>query len=157
MRTILLMALSLAVFGCSESSEPEPDGGVPVDQAVALDFGPSCSESCLCESTGGTWDEGTCGHYMCGDPNPCEAIIPGCDCGAGRSFADGVGCAADAACECMDEECLCESTGGTWDESACGHYSCGLPNECAAIIPGCDCGSDSTFVDGAGCAADPSC
>lgn len=152
---LLLVFLGLLAFGCSESSTP--DDAPMVDHGVALDFGPSCAEPCLCQETGGTWDEGACGHYMCGVPNSCEALIPGCDCGAGRSFAEGVGCAADSSCECIEEQCLCESTGGTWDEGACGHYVCGVPNDCRAVIPGCDCGAGSTFVDGAGCAADPGC
>ncbi|MEM6988859.1 MAG: hypothetical protein AAF721_00130 [Myxococcota bacterium] len=55
-----------------------------------------------------------------------------------------------------DEQALCEATGGTWDPTACGHYECGLPNECAAVIPGCDCGSGATFFEG-GCVDDDAC
>ncbi len=56
-----------------------------------------------------------------------------------------------------DDQSLCESTGGTWDMTACGHYDCGLPNECAAVIPGCDCGTAANFVDGQGCVDDDQC
>jgi len=56
-----------------------------------------------------------------------------------------------------DEQTLCTDTGGTWDETACGHYECGVPNACEAIIPGCDCGETSTFVDGMGCVVDDAC
>ena len=56
-----------------------------------------------------------------------------------------------------DDQSLCEGSGGTWDDTACGHYVCGVPNDCEAIIPGCDCGEDSNFVDGEGCVADDTC
>lgn len=56
-----------------------------------------------------------------------------------------------------DDAALCEATGGTWDPVACGHYACGLPNRCAAVIPGCDCGPTMGFVEGTGCAEDEAC
>ena len=44
----------------------------------------------ICEESGGRWDEGSCGHYQCGEFPSCDAIVPGCDCGEGRNFgADG--------------------------------------------------------------------
>lgn len=43
------------------------------------------------------------------------------------------------------EQEACEATGGTWDPTACGHYQCGVPNACAAVIPGCDCGVAANF------------
>ena len=48
------------------------------------------------------------------------------------------------------EQQICESQGGTWDPASCGHYACGQPPECAAVIPGCDCGAFATFTK-AGC------
>jgi hypothetical protein len=56
------------------------------------------TEQQLCESTGGTWDPLSCGHYICGQLPTCEAIIPGCDCGAGRNFHAEVGCVDDPSC-----------------------------------------------------------
>ena len=56
-----------------------------------------------------------------------------------------------------DDQALCESTGGTWEPTSCGHYDCGLPPECAAIIPGCDCGATMNFADGQGCVEDDQC
>ncbi len=53
----------------------------------------------LCETTDGQWKEWSCGHYACGVAPICDALIPGCDCGAGRSFSQAVGCLADASCE----------------------------------------------------------
>lgn len=49
------------------------------------------------------------------------------------------------------ERALCESTGGAWLESACGHAKCGLPGLCTAMIPGCNCGEWGNFVAGEGC------
>ncbi len=61
------------------------------------------------------------------------------------------------------EQMGCEASGGTWDESACRHYQCGLPNGSAAVIPGCDCGPAANFgpseefPGGSGCVADDTC
>jgi hypothetical protein len=55
------------------------------------------------------------------------------------------------------EQILCENSGGFWDESACGHTSCGDQLACEAIIPGCNCGPTMAWVDGEGCVGDPSC
>ena len=156
LRALLLIALSSSLVACSESSTPTDDDP-SVDSGPAPDLGSSCDDECLCEGTAGTWDEGSCGHYSCGMPPLCDAIIPGCNCGTGRNFVPGTGCADDAACTCADDECLCENTGGTWDDGACGHYVCGDPNDCRALIPGCDCGAGETFADGVGCAVDPGC
>jgi hypothetical protein len=71
--------------GGNERGGPVPDGC------------PTCEEE-LCWTTGGSWDPGSCGHYPCGAFPDCDAIIPGCDCGAGRNFGPGVGCFADPAC-----------------------------------------------------------
>jgi len=59
---------------------------------------PCDDDEFMCDYTDGVWDAGSCGHYHCGDPPDCEALIPGCDCGAGRSFVTGEGCVADASC-----------------------------------------------------------
>ena len=166
LRLLLTLALSLTL-ACSESSTPTdggptadsgpaPDSGSTPDSGSAPDLGGDCDDECLCGATTGTWDEGSCGHYSCGMPPLCDAIIPGCNCGAGRTFVAGTGCASDDGCTC-DDECLCASTGGTWDDGACGHYVCGVPNDCRALIPGCDCGASETFADGVGCAVDPDC
>lgn len=49
----------------------------------------------------------------------------------------------------------CRDTGGVWDPLSCGHYDCGLRPLCQAVIPGCDCGHGSVFLDGLGCIAVP--
>jgi len=57
----------------------------------------------------------------------------------------------------ISEAELCYATGGWWDMNACGHYTCGLPQDCDAIIPGCDCGIGRSFAPGTGCFDDPNC
>jgi hypothetical protein len=59
---------------------------------------PCDDDEFMCDYTGGTWDAGSCGHYVCDRQPDCEALIPGCDCGAGRSFETGVGCFDDDTC-----------------------------------------------------------
>ena len=55
------------------------------------------------------------------------------------------------------EQLLCEETGGFWDIGSCWHYVCGLPPDCDAIIPGCNCGLGRNFEMGVGCVVDPAC
>ena len=55
-------------------------------------------EEALCLATGGVWDPISCGHYNCGQFPDCDAIIPGCNCGPGRNFENGVGCVDDPDC-----------------------------------------------------------
>lgn len=78
------------------------------------------------------------------------------------SFRDGSGiCTApfggDAPAYCCDDQGVCEASGGTWDPIACGDYTCGAPQNCDAVIPGCDCGAGANFEPGLGCVPDPSC
>jgi len=58
----------------------------------------SPSEQVLCEVTGGIWDPLSCGHYPCGQFPPCDAIIPGCNCGPGNNYTPEVGCHPDPTC-----------------------------------------------------------
>ncbi|MFP6640229.1 MAG: hypothetical protein VCC04_08300 [Myxococcota bacterium] len=53
----------------------------------------------LCEQTGGDWALASCGHWYCGQPPLCLAIIPGCNCGAGRIFDADLGCVEDSICD----------------------------------------------------------
>ncbi len=59
--------------------------------------------------------------------------------------------------EPLNDAELCRQTGGNWELLACDHYYCGLPQECAAVIPGCDCGPTANFEDGVGCMPDDAC
>jgi hypothetical protein len=60
-------------------------------------------------------------------------------------------------CQPTREAHLCFHSGGEWDESSCGHYTCGEFPECDAVIPGCDCGPAANFVEGEGCVEDSAC
>lgn len=73
------------------------------------------------------------------------------------SSSSSTGDASSSSTGALDPQGLCESTDGTWDETACDHYVCGQPNACEAIIPGCDCGPDANFVEGEGCVDDDAC
>jgi hypothetical protein len=108
-----------------------------------------------CHVTGGFWDLTSCGDYLCGNAPICLAVIPGCDCGTASNFVPGEGCVADATCDEVNAGGLCVTTGGTWDPTSCGHYSCGERPECTAVIPGCDCGPNSVFDEVFGCLAVP--
>ena len=101
----------------------------------------------LCESTDGTWEPGACGHYVCGIPNACEAIIPGCDCGPTANFIEDEGCVADDACvtfacgsklECTAVAQYCvETFAGV--KGAPTTYEClPMPDDCADSID-CNC------------------
>lgn len=110
----------------------------------------------LCRSTGGDWlffaEE--CGHYECGRPVPATCLIgmPVCDCGVGRSFVDGVGCAANDACLTLTTppETLCTSTGGTWANTCCPSV-CGVPCSAECLAPACTCGPFQIFDADRGC------
>ena len=64
---------------------------------------------------------------------------------------------ASAGDDGISDQTRCETTRGVWDALSCGHYSCGYQPECAAVIPGCDCGPGRNFVEGVGCVDDPTC
>lgn len=82
-----------------------------------------------------------------------DASATGADGGIGTTDDGG----SDGSGTGSGDESDCESTGGTWVETSCGHYECGMPPVCAAVIPGCDCGPTMNFVEGTGCVEDPAC
>lgn len=124
-----------------------------------VDGGGNTDQATLCEATAGKWDPNSCGHYQCGRPPFCDAVIPGCNCGEGRNFVEGVGCVASRECNggLPDARSLCGRTGGRWNEYGCGHTGCGRVVDCDAIIPGCDCGPTAMFDERLGCLAVPGC
>ncbi len=96
-------------FGGSDSSGSETDGG---------------EEQVQCEDSGGVWDLKSCGHYTCGLLPDCDAVIPGCDCGVGSTFVEGVGCEQSDDCEAVAFSCGPELT-------------CNAPGQfCDVLIPG---------------------
>lgn len=154
----------LAALGCNDDRggdigvSPSFDTFADVGSDFDTDDGDTGDpEQAACERTGGLWDDLACGHYLCGLPNDCRAIDPGCNCGMGSNFREFLGCVRDDTCEDIGADVLCERSGGTWDPGACGHYTCGTPNACEALIPGCDCGSGANFDEALGCLPDPTC
>ncbi len=94
---------------CDELGEPCCDP-YPGDGPNYCNAGLACVDTCVeqvdtspeparqnCEDTGGSWRETSCGHYFCGQPPACAAVIPGCDCGAERNFTE-TGCMDDPEC-----------------------------------------------------------
>ena len=146
-----------AVEDTGPDGTPDVSPDTAPDATPDTDVGPNPDDPLLCMETGGDWLPETCGHWECGLQPGCRAIIPGCNCGLGRTFVEGEGCQFDLSCERNDE--LCEDTGGTWDENSCGHYVCGEfpPVDCDGPEPGCDCGPCGAFEDGQGCVENPEC
>lgn len=116
----------------------------------------SGSETCLLS---GMWGddilepsvpaEGQGYWYVLRAANPCDVGHYGFDSG-------GEPRAVLPACPVSEEE-VCWVSGGFWDLGSCGHYPCGVPPDCDAIIPGCNCGPALTFQPGSGCLFDPTC
>lgn len=148
---------SESTSGNAESGDDDP--GTASDDAGSTEGETGSDGSMLCEDTGGVWDPTACGHTQCGLPDICKAMIPGCDCGPNLTFDEALGCVVDEACDDTGDGAatLCAETGGTWDMGACGHYQCGVPSECEAAIPGCDCGPTQNFDNALGCADDRRC
>src|SRR5690606_20869799 len=72
---------------------------VPLPSAGCVDgVCQAADEQTLCQTTGGTWESGSCGHYACGLSPACDALIPGCDCGPEDNFQTSTGCVPDPEC-----------------------------------------------------------
>ena len=135
-------------------------GALSLDECEAAHA--SCKPS-LCRATDGRWMwwAESCGDYECGQPPPevCESPYPGCDCGLGRSYFEGTGCADDPRCPEFDplpSDVLCTTTGGTWGPFCC-HTTCGVPCPAACLADACDCGPERNFDPARGCIVDPVC
>ncbi len=127
---------------CVDGSQPGPDGCTG-----------SAADKQLCKLTGGTWDPNACGDYICGQPQLCDALIPGCDCGPDANFVDYQGCVEDPACagECPPLNCGpgqfeidvggdgCADFCSADCQSACDCYDVGLtfPEPCNLLCPNC--------------------
>jgi hypothetical protein len=116
-------------------------------------------DATLCTETGGDWYPGhmcgPCGHFRCGIAPPEDCCSEGCDCGPGRSFAAGVGCAEDPTCTA---EQACTASHGTWhpiEECRC-EFRCGEELLCTDCMEACDCGPARVFDEERGCVFDES-
>lgn len=129
----------------SATSSASDDGIETTDDGGSGSSGTGSGDEADCESTGGTWEPNSCGHYGCGVPPVCAAVIPGCDCGPTMNFVEGTGCVEDQAC--------LQAT------FACGEIDCTLTNEyCEVLHPGIP--GPLTYSCNAlpaACVADPTC
>ncbi len=109
----------------------------------------------LCVDTGGAWLLDTCGHWKCGQEPVCEAIKPGCNCGAKMTFNLKEGCIKDPNCgpiAANDPFTLCVESGGKWDPMSCASWECGIaPKPCDKPQGGCMCGEGKILVKEYGC------
>jgi len=134
--------------------------GVWVPEGESAPAGDGCN-TCSCLASGRV----ACTRIACaacqhdGKVHPVGETFPAGDgCNACTCLSAGrVACTKKACPECFGERALCTRTGGRWDTRSCGHYRCGNPPLCEAIIPGCDCGPGRSFVEGAGCMDDARC
>lgn len=175
---LLSLSLSLVATGCIETKDVgvESDassGGSSSDESGApMTSGAGASETA--STSGPTSDtvtaSGTATTTATDSGTATEATQSGGDTGvvtmatatASDSDTDTAGGSESSSGSDTDgggEQVLCEDSGGIWDVGSCGHYTCGLPPECAAVVPGCDCGVGSTFVEGAdgGCGPSEEC
>lgn len=138
--------------GGSTAGGPPPTG-TSVGDMTSSDTGSMTTDGSgspdqtLCEETDGTWDMTACEHYVCGVPNECQAVIPGCDCGPSANFVEDVGCVEDDACVTAVFAC-----GDSLDCTVDGDY-------CEEVIPGVK-GADPSYTCiplPAVCLADPTC
>jgi hypothetical protein len=78
---------AFGVAACLDGQCGERPEGTPMDPPQ------------LCEATGGTWVDSTCGAYRCGEPTNLDCASGGCDCGPTGIFGS-EGC--EEAAECSD-------------------------------------------------------
>lgn len=155
---------SASASGSTSGSSTTSDSGVDGSSTEGSSSGVNSSEGSsstgetgaeqLCEDTGGTWDENACDHYVCGVPNACKAIIPGCDCGPDANFVEGEGCVDDDACETFNCEDEVDCQVGTQYcevmfpavKGAPITYNCrAMPKECVDMVD-CDCLNDALML-----------
>lgn len=155
---LLSLTLSLVAGGCIDTK----DVGVESDASSGGSTSAGASES---KSTSGSTAEldgsGTASMTAAtASTGAVDLSTTGSDSGgstgAGMTSIQGSDASTQGDTETFAEQPQCEDSGGFWDETSCGHYTCGLAPECAAIVPGCDCGAGSTFVEGGGGGCQPS-
>lgn len=150
----LIISFALApalMLGCIVTKDMEDDDtagsdsdGSTTDPTTTSGDGPTTTDAVTTTTDPG--DSGT---------STTSATTGGSD--SGTTTDTGSSDGSDSGDTGSGDEMLCESTGGTWDMSACGHYECGIPTDCRAVIPGCDCGATMNFVEGTGCVEDEAC
>lgn len=132
---------------CDPAPRPAPDydggsgGAAPSCGGRCVPASPEADEQ-LCYASGGKWNPWACGHARCGQPNMCEAIIPGCDCGARMNFVSGKGCVEDGSCGGECDGAFRDPRSG----SCLGPADQLMPEYCCGQQPP-QCGSGDVFCD----------
>jgi hypothetical protein len=127
------------------SSERCDDGGCEWLCGTTVGTCSATVSADLCTDSGGSWSTSQCGNAWCGMWSADTCVLPGCNCGEGRNFVDGEGCAADPACDpACDEDADCAAG------STC------IMLECVGCLPYCEpltC-FDSVCPEGSRCSSE---
>lgn len=133
--------------------EAQTESGTSTGGTSGGTSGAQSPEQSACENSGGVWDPGSCGHYVCGASPDCRAVIPGCDCGVGGIFVEGLGCEADDACESLEFDCggsPCVAPGFYCDVWGASINCDPTPASCEGIYT-CACLEQAGVLDGGTC------
>lgn len=168
----LLLTLSLVVGGCIDTkdvgveSDASSGGSAAEGSAGSMTSGASESASSSASGTGAVPTAGTETATASGTATSESGGETGVETMATATASDsdtdtfgGSESTSGSDTGGGDDQTLCEDSGGIWDPSSCGHYTCGLGPDCGAVVPGCDCGLGSVFIEGAGggCVQDEEC
>lgn len=153
----LLVACNSGSDGDTDSGNNSGSGGTGSSTGTDPSMSATESESETANSNSASASGSTSGSSTTSESDSDDSSGGGSSTGGGSSSGGSSSGVSSSSTGEPDPEQLCEDTGGTWDETACDHYTCGVPNACEAIIPGCDCGPDANFVEGEGCVADDAC
>lgn len=165
MKRLGLLAIVLAL-GCNTTSDGDTDtdgnsgGGSTAsetDNVTTETATATASETANTESASGATTDGTSSSTT--DASSSSGEESSSSAGSSESGSSSTEATSSTSSSTGDlgPQDLCESTDGMWEPAACGDYVCGIPNDCDAIVPGCDCGQDANFVEGEGCVLDDTC
>lgn len=155
---LLSLTLSLVTAGCIDTkdvgveSDSSSGGSSSEDSGASMTSGASAAGSTSGSASDTATSTTTTAGSESGDTEAgVTSLVIGTDSSGGTESSTG----SDT--DGGEDQVLCEDSGGLWEVMSCGHYMCGLPPECAAIVPGCDCGEHQVFVEGLGCRVGAEC